>query len=159
LLPFEAIGPIPLDEMLVMLHEPGPWAIVDRSRDGAPVLVIEDVTKKPPVPLIIVAEDGTWHRPFTPLELARIQGFPEKVRGKPLRFAGSGSTDWREQIGNAIPPPALCAVAQMILRSFLQSELNAYEFGADGGFWVERRAREREARAALILSPSSPSLH
>ncbi len=153
-LPFDAIGPIPLDEILVMLHEPGPWAIVDRAQDGAPVLVIDDVTKKPPVPLIIVAEDGTWHRPFTPLELARIQGFPAEVRGKPLVFAGSGSTDWREQIGNAIPPPAACAMAQMFLRSFLQSELDAYEFGADGGFWVERRARERALVQATFLGAS-----
>lgn len=141
-LPFDAIGPIPLDEVLVMLHEPGPWAIVDKNNDGAPVLIIDDVTKKPPVPLVVVAEDNTWHRPFTPLELATIQGFPAEVDGKPLLFAGSGSTDWREQIGNAIPPPALCAVGQMFLRSLLQSELGAYEFGADGGFWVERRQHE-----------------
>ena len=156
-MPFDAIGPIPLDEILVMLHEPGPWAIVDKSRDGAPILVIDDVSKKPPMPLIIVAEDGTWHRPFTPLELARIQGFPAKVRGEALHFAGSGSTDWREQIGNAIPPPAACAMAQMFLRSFLQSELDAYEFGADGGFWVQRRTLEFEA--ALDQSIPYPSPH
>jgi site-specific DNA-cytosine methylase len=148
-LPFEAIGPIPLDEILVMLHEPGPWAIVDKSKDGAPILIIDDVSKKSPVPLIIIAEDRTWHRPFTPLELARIQGFPAEVRGEPLHFAGSGSTDWREQIGNAIPPPAACAMAQMFLRSFLQSELDAYEFGADGGFWVKRRTEEFEEALAF----------
>jgi hypothetical protein len=140
-----------------MLHEPGPWAIVDKSQDGAPLMIIDDVSKKPSVPLIIIAEDGTWHRPFTPLELARIQGFSAEVREEPLRFAGSGSTDWREQIGKAIPPPAACAMAQMFLRSFLQSELDAYEFGADGGFWVKRRSDEFEE--ALNHSIPYPSPH
>ncbi len=155
-LPFEAIGPIPLDEILVMLNEPGPWAIVDKTNDGAPILVIDDVSKKPPIPLIIIAEDGTWHRPFTPLELARIQGFPKQVNGEPLRFAGSGSTDWREQIGRAIPPTAACAMAQMFLRSFLQSELDAYEFGADGGFWVKKRSDEFEEAMAHFLPYPHP---
>lgn len=158
-MPFDAIGPIPLDEILVMLHEPGPWAIVDKSGDGTPILIIDDVSKKPPVPLIIIAEDGTWHRPFTPLELARIQGFPSHVRGEPLLFAGGGSTYYREQIGNAIPPPAACAVAQMILRSFLQSELDAYEFGMDGGFWVKRRSDEFEAALNHFLPYPSPHDH
>lgn len=158
-LPFPAIGPIPLDEMLVMLYEPGPWVIVDRLQDGAPVFIIDDVTSRPAIPLVVTAEDGTWHRPFTPLELAAIQGFPSQVRGEPLLFAGTGSTDYREQIGNAIPPPAACAISQMFLRALLQSELNAYEFGVDGGFWVERRARERRAAAAIFTPSPSHVLH
>jgi hypothetical protein len=47
----------------------------------------------------------------------------------------------------------------MILRALLQSELNAYEFGVDGGFWVERRAREQRAAIALLPSPTSHVIH
>jgi hypothetical protein len=38
---------------------------------------------------LIVAEDGTWHRPLTTLELAALQGFPTTLPdGAPLVLAG-----------------------------------------------------------------------
>ena len=58
---------------------------------------------------VIRALDGTWHRPFTTLELAALQGLldPEE------QFALDGLSDsaWRERIGNAVPPPAASAIA------------------------------------------------
>jgi hypothetical protein len=39
---------------------------------------------------VIIAEDGTWHRPLTTLELASLQGLPMTLaNGEPLRLAGN----------------------------------------------------------------------
>jgi len=58
---------------------------------------------------IIRALDGTWHRPFTTLELAAIQSLvdPEDF----LELSGLSDQAWRERIGNAVPPDAAEAIA------------------------------------------------
>lgn len=57
----------------------------------------------------IIAPDNTWHRPFTTLELAALQGLidPEEM----LELDGLSDSAWRERIGNAVPPPAAAAIA------------------------------------------------
>lgn len=57
----------------------------------------------------IVAADGTWHRPFTTLELAALQNLidPEEQ----LELDGLSDSSWRERIGNAVPPAAAEAIA------------------------------------------------
>lgn len=57
----------------------------------------------------IIAPDNTWHRPFTTLELAALQGLvdPEEQ----LELDGLSDAAWRERIGNAVPPPAAQAIA------------------------------------------------
>jgi hypothetical protein len=66
----------------------------------------------------IRALDGTWHRPFTTLELAALQGLvdPEDYR---LELDGVADTGWRQRIGNAVPPPAAAAVASAIGHALL----------------------------------------
>ena len=71
-----------------------------------------DVESKKPVRIVIEAQDGTWHRPMTTLELAVIQGFPAKVRGQWLELAGGSKAKHRKRIGNAIPPGAAEAIAR-----------------------------------------------
>ena len=58
---------------------------------------------------VIRALDGTWHRPFTTLELAALQGLldPEEQ----FELDGLSDSAWRERIGNAVPPPAAAAIA------------------------------------------------
>lgn len=56
---------------------------------------------------LIVALDGTWHRPLTTLELAALQGFPTDG----LVFDGTAASRHREKVGNAVPPPAAQAIA------------------------------------------------
>ena len=65
----------------------------------------------------IIAEDGTWHRPFTTLELAALQGLvaPEEH----LELDGLSDSAWRERIGNAVPPPAAEAIASMMGETLL----------------------------------------
>lgn len=95
-----------------------------------------DPDKPPPFTPIIIAEDGTWHRPLTTLELAALQGFPTVIDGKPLVLAGKSHTRWREAIGNAVPPPAAQAVGEQLLRSLLLSTLGLFALSAES-VWVQ----------------------
>lgn len=65
----------------------------------------------------IISEDGTWHRPFTTLELAALQGLidPEEQ----LELDGLSDGAWRERIGNAVPPPAAEAIANTMYHTLL----------------------------------------
>lgn len=66
---------------------------------------------------VIRALDGTWHRPFTTLELAALQGLvdPEEQ----LELDGLSDSGWRERIGNAVPPPAAQAIAGVMGHALL----------------------------------------
>jgi site-specific DNA-cytosine methylase len=66
---------------------------------------------------VITAEDGTWHRPFTTLELAALQSLvdPEEK----LELDGLSDQAWRERIGNAVPPAAARAIAEEMGRTLL----------------------------------------
>jgi len=61
--------------------------------------------------------DNTWHRPFTTLELAALQGLiePEEY----LELEGMADIAWRERIGNAVPPPAAQAIASVMGKTLL----------------------------------------
>lgn len=85
---------------------------------------------------VIIAEDGTWHRPLTTLELAALQGFPLTVNGKPLVLAGKSDARWREAIGNAVPPPAARAIGDQILTCLLASEKGDVFTLTTAGVWV-----------------------
>lgn len=100
-----------------------------------------DPDRAPPFTPLIIAADGTWHRPLTTLELAALQSFPTEVDGKPLVLAGSSHTRWREAIGNAVPPLAAAAIGNQLLRALLLTALGiAFSLGGTP-VWVapERR--------------------
>jgi site-specific DNA-cytosine methylase len=120
----------------------GRFAIQDpRTPDAPPIAIIEDVRKPPPGVPLIIAEDGTWHRPLTTLELAVLQGFPAEVNGQPLKLTGTRSSAWRERIGNAVPPPAARAIAERMLFALLQADYEAFALaGPDTPVWVTPRA-------------------
>jgi hypothetical protein len=60
----------------------------------------------------VQALDGTWHRPFTTLELASLQSLvgPEEQ----LELDGLSDQAWRERIGNAVPADAAQAIAEAV---------------------------------------------
>lgn len=66
---------------------------------------------------IIRALDNTWHRPFTTLELAALQGLIDP--GERFELDGRSDSAWRERIGNAVPPPAAAAIASVIGQALL----------------------------------------
>ncbi|WP_019420162.1 DNA cytosine methyltransferase [Paenibacillus sp. OSY-SE] len=72
---------------------------------------------------IIIAEDGTWHRPLTTFELAMIQTFPQFLPdGRPFQLEGCSDAKAREYIGNAVPPDAAEAMGNVILLAAAQAE-------------------------------------
>lgn len=111
----------------------GPGAVADPR--------IPTDNDRPDPPPIIIALDGTWHRPLTTLELAVLQGFPAiMLDGRPLQLAGKSDAKWRERIGNAVPPPAAKAMAGQILNALLVSERKEWVLG-NTGLWVQQMKR------------------
>lgn len=93
---------------------------------------------------VIRALDGTWHRPFTTLELATLQSLvdPEEY----LELHGLSDSAWRERIGNAVPPMAAEAIAGVIGTTFLLARAGeTFALGATP-IWV------RDIAVALALS-------
>lgn len=92
-------------------HDRGNWSVADpREAEGEPTSKLPQPTDR--LVAVIRALDGTWHRPFTTLELAALQSLvdPDDVAAG---FALDGQSDsaWRERIGNAVPPEAAAAIA------------------------------------------------
>lgn len=88
-------------------HDNGRWSVAD------PRLPAE----RDNLVCVIRSLDGTWHRPFTTLELAALQSLvdPEEK----LELDGLSDQAWRERIGNAVPPAAARAIAEEIGRTLL----------------------------------------
>lgn len=83
-------------------HDNGRWSVADPRMPAA----ADRLT------CIITSLDGTWHRPFTTLELAALQSLvdPEEQ----LELDGLSDQSWRERIGNAVPPSAAEAIAHVM---------------------------------------------
>jgi len=83
-------------------HDNGRWSVADPRMPTA----TDRLT------CIITSLDGTWHRPFTTLELAALQSLvdPEEQ----LELDGLSDQSWRERIGNAVPPAAAEAIAHVM---------------------------------------------
>lgn len=121
----------------------GAFAVADpRVPDAPPAFVVRDVRRPPEgaVP-VIIAKDGSWHRPLTPYELALFQGLPAVVDGKPLCLAGDSTTAWRERIGAAVPPAAGQAIAERMLSTLLQADTEGFALSGDAEVWVEPNER------------------
>ena len=88
-------------------HDNGRWSVADPRLPGSR----ESLT------CVIRSLDGTWHRPFTTLELAALQSLvdPEEK----LELDGLSDQAWRERIGNAVPPAAAQAIGEEIGRTLL----------------------------------------
>ena len=85
-------------------HDNGRWSVAD---DRLPT----PAEKCHP---LIVALDGTWHRPFTTLELGALQSFPVD-----LELDLDSDSRCREWIGNSVPPEAAEAIASEMAETLL----------------------------------------
>jgi len=96
----------------------GRFSVADpRSLRGNPTSNEGEKLESLPAPdfrlvALIRALDGTWHRPFTTLELAALQGLVDP--GEHLELQGASDSAWRERIGNAVPSPAAAAIASVM---------------------------------------------
>ncbi|MGO4496492.1 DNA cytosine methyltransferase [Paenibacillus sp. 2RAB27] len=73
--------------------------------------------------MVIISEDGTWHRPMTTYELGALQGFPSHLPdGRPFQLEGCSDAKAREYVGNAVPPDAAEGMANVILMAMVMSD-------------------------------------
>ncbi|CAN7364019.1 DNA cytosine methyltransferase [Acidovorax sp. LjRoot74] len=88
-------------------HDNGRWSVADPRMPASGDKLVCRIT----------AEDGTWHRPFTTLELAALQSLvdPEEM----LELDGLSDQAWRERIGNAVPSSAAEAIAHVMGETLL----------------------------------------
>lgn len=100
-------------------HDNGSWSVADPR-------ALPEATEK--LVCRIIAEDGTWHRPFTTLELAALQSIYDpddhaeaEERGEVFQMDGTSDSAHRERIGNAVPRKAARAMAEEIGRAILLS--------------------------------------
>lgn len=92
-------------------HDNGHWSVADPRIAAMLPRASEHLVA------IIRALDGTWHRPFTTLELAVLQSLVEPEES--LELEGLSDSDWRERIGNAVPPAAAQAIAEVMGQTLL----------------------------------------
>ena len=99
---------------------------------------------------VIRALDGTWHRPFTTLELAALQGLVDPCEH--FELEGLSDSAWRERIGNAVPAPAAEAIAGVMGTTLLLAwSGETFALGATP-IWV------RQVAAGLALQqPKKPT--
>lgn len=112
----------------------GAYAVADPRIDEAPPdggVWTGDPRKAPPFIPVILAEDNTWHRPLTTLELAALQGFPLTVNGKPLALPGSSHVAWRRGVGNAVPAPAARAIGEKMLLALVEGATGSFSLSPD----------------------------
>lgn len=96
-------------------HDRGHWSVADPR----PAFCEAEALPSPVDRLVAVirALDGTWHRPFTTLELASLQGLVDPEER--MELDGLSDQAWRERIGNAVPPPAAQAIAGVMGETLL----------------------------------------
>lgn len=114
-------------------HDNGPWSVADpRVVDGTPTSQVEKLNMPGPADKLVCriqSQDGTWHRPFTTLELAGLQSLidPEEwfsadgpaARGEKFVLDGTSDQRWREGIGNAVPRKAAKAIGTVMGQTIL----------------------------------------
>lgn len=88
----------------------GRWSVADPRIEHLPPAAEKLVC-------VIRALDGTWHRPFTTLELAALQSLvdPDNL----FDLDGDSDSAKRERIGNAVPPGAAQAIADLMGQTLL----------------------------------------
>ena len=118
-------------------HDNGRWSVAD-PRPELPGPADRLVAR-------IRALDGTWHRPFTTLELAALQSIvdPEEQ----IELDGLSDAAWRERIGNAVPPAAAAAIAGVMGTTLLLAWSGAGFALSNVPIWV------RPVAAALSVQP------
>lgn len=83
----------------------------------------------------IVALDGTWHRPFTSAELLVIQGILAPTEY--IDLIGTSDAEKREWVGNAIPPPASCGIAETVGETLLLADAGEQFALSPREIWVK----------------------
>lgn len=94
---------------------------------------------------VIVAPDGTWHRPLTLLELAVLQSMPATWEGKPLTMAGRSRAKIAEHIGNGLPGGTMKATMGEMMRTLLAARVGSLFMDGELEVWVDPQREEMSA--------------
>lgn len=119
----------------------GPWSVADPRDMPAELLQGGSGACLPAendkLVAVIRALDGTWHRPFTTLELAALQSLFDPDEWFGFEMDGSSDSAWRERIGNAVPPDAAAAVAGVMGRTLLLAWAGETFMLSSDPIWVQ----------------------
>ena len=129
-------------------YDRGKWSVADpRAADAEPLATLPAANDR--LVARIIANDGTWHRPFTTLELAALQSLfdPELIfhrdddsglwsMARPFDLEGSSDAMKREWIGNAIPSAAACGMAEEIGEALLLARLGETVILSTKAIWA-----------------------
>lgn len=86
---------------------------------------------------VIIAEDGTWHRPLTTYELAMLQSFDTHLPdGRPFQLEGCNDAKAREYLGNAVPPKSAEAMGNVILIALANADAGVSFEMSHEAVWV-----------------------
>lgn len=119
---------------VVAWDAPSKTVVGSMNVDNAPASIADPRGAPVNVPVIIAA-DGTWHRPLTTFELAALQDFPLVVRGEPLLLREFTHSSARTRIGNAIPRRSMTRIAEKMLIALTESAMGAFSLSSDS-VWV-----------------------
>jgi len=120
-------------------HDNGAWSVADpRLPEPAERLVA-----------VIRALDGTWHRPFSTLELASLQSLVDPEEH--LELEGLSDSAWRERVGNSVPPDAAQAIAETMGRTLLLAWSGTGFMLSNLPIWVQPVAVALSVRASCEL--------
>nr|WP_210339001.1 DNA cytosine methyltransferase [Ensifer sp. ENS04] len=115
-------------------YDRGPWSVADpRGGEGDRSETLPDPSDR--LIAVIRALDGTWHRPFTTLELAALQSLvdPDEL----FTLDGQSDSAWRERIGNAVPPAAAEAIASVMGTTLLLAMTGETFILSNQPIWVQ----------------------
>lgn len=143
-------------------HDRGRWSVADpRDIDAQPL----DALPAPDERLVarIIALDGTWHRPFTTLDLAALQSIvdPEEVFYRdaegwharmPFELDSKSDSEKREWIGNAVPSNSAAEIGSVIGEAILLADLGETFALSSHAIWVS------PARVALAVEQQQAAL-
>lgn len=121
----------------VMSWQEAAGTITGNTRPDTGRFVVADPRKPPPELPVIIAADGTWHRPITTLECAALQSIPTTIDGAPLVLHGKSVSGWRERIGNAVPPDAAEALGYRVIFALLEAAMGGFSLASsDTPVWI-----------------------
>jgi site-specific DNA-cytosine methylase len=106
-------------------HDNGRWSVADPRMPAA----------NDRLTCVIQSLDGTWHHPFTTLELAALQSLVDPEEH--LILDGLSDSDWRERIGNAVPPKAAQAIAEVMGTTLLLAAMGETFMLSSMPIWVQ----------------------
>lgn len=128
-------------------YDRGLWSVAD-PRDTAPAPLIALPAPADRLVARIVALDGTWHRPFTTLELAALQSLFDP--GEVFDLDGGSDQLKREWIGNAVPTAAARGMAETIGETLLLADMGETFVLSSRAIWTKPLA------LALTVDPRQP---